>query len=72
MSRSDVRRFAGKLVTLCLLLIAMTIMMSRAEESAKAAWCPICPVPYSCDWSTGDCVCDCPNPIDGSCPVSCA
>jgi hypothetical protein len=69
MSRSDVRRLARKIFTLCLLLIGLALMMSRAEVRVGA--CPVCPVPYSCDPWTGDCVCDCPD-IWGNCPASCA
>jgi hypothetical protein len=65
------RRLTRRVLTLCLLLVSMAVAMSRAEERAAGAWCPVCPIPYSCDPWTGDCVCDCPD-IFGNCPASCA
>ncbi|HEV7646268.1 MAG TPA: hypothetical protein VGO50_20200 [Pyrinomonadaceae bacterium] len=62
------RKLFLKLAAVCVL--AAGVYVAQGPVSAKTD-CPICPWPYSCNHSTGECECDCPNP-DGSCPQSCA
>ena len=62
------RKLILKLAAVCVL--AAGVYVAQKPVSAKTD-CPVCPVPYHCQFWTGDCVCDCPNP-DGSCPAGCA
>ena len=64
------RKIFLRLAVLCL-LDAGVFVAQRNTVSAKNE-CPVCPVPYHCNfWTMGNCVCDCPNP-DDTCPAACA
>ncbi len=62
------RKLILKFVAVCVL--AAGAYVAQNPVSAKDE-CPICPVPYHCNfWTMGNCICDCPNP-DGTCPAGC-
>lgn len=57
---------------LMLLLLLAGLGVATAPEKAGASYgCGVCPIPYHCNWITGDCECDCPD-LAGNCPASCA
>lgn len=58
-----------RLLLLTLLLAGLGV--ATAPEKAAAFGCGVCPIPYHCNWVTGDCECDCPD-LAGNCPASCA
>jgi len=64
------RKLISKLAAVCVLAAGVYVAQNN-PVNAKTD-CPVCPVPYHCNfWTMGDCVCDCPN-LDGSCPAGCA
>lgn len=54
-----------------LLLLAGLGVAAAPEEAGASFGCGVCPIPYHCNWITGDCECDCPD-LNGNCPASCA